>query len=68
MKNWYQFTILGIVGVLWLGAFMYFVYDDPEIHPRISQEELMYLRKNIIDSKGTVSVSNNYKYISKLYK
>ena len=59
--------ILGLLGALWLGAFLYFVYDDPEIHPRISEEELMYLRKSIIRSRQDIICEYNTKSLKQYF-
>ena len=49
-------TLAGIVGVFWLVAFFYFVHDEPDMHPRISEEELLYLQKSIVKTKHTIPV------------
>lgn len=37
------FYLSGTVGILWSIAWFYFIYDTPEIHPRISDNEKYYI-------------------------
>lgn len=41
------FYVFGGLGVLWLLAYVVLVYDDPDEHPFISQEEKDYLRETM---------------------
>uniref|UniRef100_A0A1I8N4L7 Major facilitator superfamily (MFS) profile domain-containing protein n=1 Tax=Musca domestica TaxID=7370 RepID=A0A1I8N4L7_MUSDO len=38
------FHITGIVGTIWWFAWLYFVYDTPAEHPRISRKELQHIQ------------------------
>ena len=42
------FYVTGILGLIWFGFWWTFVFDTPDLHPRISEKE----RKYIIDSLG----------------
>lgn len=47
------FYSTGIIGILWSVAWFYLIYDSPETHPRISQEERQEIEFRIAqDSKG----------------
>jgi len=37
------FYIMGLLPIVWTILWMYFVYDSPQTHPRISRKELEYL-------------------------
>ena len=39
----YVFYVFGSLGILWFFAWSVLVYDGPDVHPRISQEEREYL-------------------------
>lgn len=43
------FHVCGIAGIVWSACWLYFVYDSPEIHPRIHPEE----KKFILESLGS---------------
>ena len=46
----------GVIGIFWVAAFMYFVYEEPDSHPRISEEESIYLQRTIIKTKHIMPV------------
>ena len=39
----YVFYVFGSLGILWFFAWSVLVYDGPDVHPRIAQEEREYL-------------------------
>lgn len=41
------FHISGVFGTIWWFAWLYFVYDAPAQHPRISSKELAYIEKAV---------------------
>lgn len=44
MGGWpLAFYIFGGLGIVWFAFWMYFVYDEPKKHPRISSEERRYI-------------------------
>lgn len=46
MGGWpLAFYIFGVLGIVWFFGWMYFVYDRPSIHPRISAEEREYIQR-----------------------
>ena len=47
------FYILGGVAVLWYIAFMFIVFSSPEDHPRISNEEKLYIRNSYKNKDNT---------------
>ncbi|CAH0557659.1 unnamed protein product [Brassicogethes aeneus] len=48
------FYVTGFVGVLWSCFWFYLVYDTPQKHPRISDQELLYIESKI----GDVEISD----------
>ena len=40
----YVFYVFGSLGILWFIAWSVLVYDGPDVHPRIAQEEREYLQ------------------------
>ena len=38
-----MFYVFGSLGILWFFAWSVLVYDGPDVHPRIAQEEREYL-------------------------
>jgi ACS family hexuronate transporter-like MFS transporter len=40
-----SFMIIGAIGFVWMG-FWVFVYKKPEVHPRVSKEELAYIQQD----------------------
>lgn len=50
------FHVTSILGVIWYCFWFFFVYDSPQIHPRISEDEKNYILENIsgsVDEKET---------------
>ncbi|KAL0269008.1 UNVERIFIED_CONTAM: hypothetical protein PYX00_010755 [Menopon gallinae] len=45
----YVFYFIGSLTLIWCLAWWILVYDSPSVHPRISQEELDYLKREIGD-------------------
>lgn len=45
------FYVFGFLGCIWFGFWLYLVYDSPEDHPRITQEEYDYILLNQGDEK-----------------
>ncbi|CAL1540359.1 unnamed protein product [Lymnaea stagnalis] len=41
------FYVLGALGVVWFVAWMYVVYDSPELHPRTSDREKKYITQSL---------------------
>ncbi|KAF5292856.1 hypothetical protein FQR65_LT11108 [Abscondita terminalis] len=41
------FYVFGAVGTVWSIAFLLFVFEDPEKHPRIKDEERHYIKKSL---------------------
>jgi ACS family hexuronate transporter-like MFS transporter len=52
----WAFIGTGALGLLWLIAWL-FLYDSPEHHPRVSKEELAYIRSDPIERTEAVSWS-----------
>jgi len=52
------FYVYGILGLIWFAFWVYFCADQPSLHPRISKEELEYL-KNALD--GTLTLHEDKK-------
>lgn len=47
-SSWeYIFHICGIIGTIWYLSWLYFVYDTPSSHPRISTSELRFIEKSL---------------------
>ncbi|KAK0182211.1 hypothetical protein PV327_000372 [Microctonus hyperodae] len=45
--NWEAaFYTTSCIGIIWYCFWLYFAYDSPQQHPRISQEELKYILEN----------------------
>lgn len=56
--NWrYVFHITGILTTLWSLIWYFIIYDNPEEHPRISQNELNLINKSIGDKLSKKPVS-----------
>lgn len=51
------FYVSGILGTLWYAGWLYFVYDSPEEHPRISEKEKQYISKCLGESVSKKNVS-----------
>ncbi len=47
------FLIIGALGFLWMG-FWIWTYQKPEVHPKVSKEELAYIQQDIV-AHNTVS-------------
>lgn len=56
------FYVFGAVGTVWSLAFIFLVFEDPEIHPRINQEERKYIINALWGTAG-VSVSKRQKLL-----
>lgn len=41
------FYVTGIFGLVWTISWFYLIYDKPEDHPRISTEEINYIKKSM---------------------
>ena len=41
------FYFFGALGVVWFLLWTTFVYDNPDVHPLISQKELAYIQRSI---------------------
>jgi ACS family hexuronate transporter-like MFS transporter len=65
------FIIIGALGFVWMG-FWVFVYNKPEVHKRVKQEELAYIQQDLIadrklvgyveETKETVSFVDCFKF------
>ena len=47
------FYVFGTVGVIWSIAFLCLVYEDPEHHPRINQNEKKHIMHSIWGTAGS---------------
>ena len=45
-----SFIIIGALGFIWMGLWV-FVYNKPELHKRISAEELAYIQQDLINDR-----------------
>ncbi|KAG8224866.1 hypothetical protein J437_LFUL006460 [Ladona fulva] len=50
------FYFFGVIGILFLIPWWYFVYDRPEVHPRISKSEKAFLQESLSVAKTDVGV------------
>jgi len=54
IAKWYgwemSFIIIGALGFVWMG-FWIFMYDKPEVHPKVNKEELKYIQQDDILEK-----------------
>lgn len=41
------FYVFGAIGTVWCVAFLYWIYEDPEVNPKIHPEERMYIQKTL---------------------
>lgn len=48
-----SFIIIGALGFLWMG-FWIFIYHKPEVHPKVSKEELAYIQQDLINDRKLV--------------
>lgn len=63
--NWkIFFYVTGIMGVVWSIFWKYLMYDRPAQHPRISSDELIYL-KTVIETTGPKKVKTSISLNSK---
>ena len=53
----WAFYVPGIIGVIWFLAWMVLVYDSPELHPHIAEDEKNYITATTGRKAATVSVS-----------
>lgn len=37
------FYLFGFLGIIWFVFWCYFIYDSPAVHPRICQQERMFI-------------------------
>ena len=51
------FYVFGLAGTIWSIAFLFTVYDDPDCHPRIKEDEKKYIVTSVWGAAG-VSVSS----------
>ncbi|KAL6448305.1 hypothetical protein ACFW04_000334 [Cataglyphis niger] len=49
------FYVFGAIGTIWCIAFLLWVYEDPEQHPSISEEEKKYILSSLWGSAGISS-------------
>ena len=45
-----SFIIIGALGFIWMGLWV-FVYNKPELHKRVSAEELAYIQQDVINDR-----------------
>lgn len=45
-----SFIIIGALGFVWMGLWV-FVYNKPELHKRVSAEELAYIQQDVINDR-----------------
>lgn len=57
------FHFCGIFGTLWYVAWLYFVYDKPASHPRISHEEREYIETSLGTTTNKVKAPTPWKPI-----
>lgn len=53
------FYVFGTVGTFWSIAFLWFVYEDPEVHPSIDVSERNYIQKALWGAGSSASVSQD---------
>ncbi|KAB0792707.1 hypothetical protein PPYR_14666 [Photinus pyralis] len=49
------FYVFGAIGTIWSILFLLFVFEDPERHPRISDEEKHYIKKSLWGAANATS-------------
>lgn len=42
-----SFYLFGLLGIIWFGFWLFFVYDTPSSHPRICRQEQAYILASI---------------------
>jgi MFS family permease len=47
------FYIEGSLSVIVVSAWLFFIYDSPALHPRISRQEREYIESSTISAKNT---------------
>lgn len=52
------FYVSGVFGTIWYVAWLYFVYDSPDKHPRIDPKEKLYIQEALSDSIHVGKVNN----------
>lgn len=55
------FYVFGLVGTIWSILFLFVVYEDPNTHPSITEQEKKYINLSVWGTEG-MSVSVNYKH------
>ncbi|XP_014602939.1 PREDICTED: putative inorganic phosphate cotransporter isoform X2 [Polistes canadensis] len=58
------FYVFGAVGIIWCIAFFFLVYEDPENHPRISEDEKKYIVSALWGNAGASSPPIPWKSIA----
>ncbi len=53
-----SFIIIGALGFIWMG-FWVFMYQKPEVHPKISKEELAYIQQDSISEGREVTETSS---------
>ncbi|KAF3708010.1 Sialin Membrane glycoprotein SP55 [Channa argus] len=53
----YVFYVFGVVGLVWFVLWAFLVFDSPNTHPRISEQERLYITNSLKNELST-SVSN----------
>ncbi|XP_049956052.1 putative inorganic phosphate cotransporter isoform X1 [Schistocerca serialis cubense] len=59
------FYVFGAVGTIWSVAFLIMVYEDPDVHPRIAEDEKKYITHTVWGSAGVSSPPVPWKSIIK---
>lgn len=58
-----EFSLTGIMGICWCGLWTYYVYDSPNVHPRIQPEELKYIMSFQTDNSTDQLMKIPWKYV-----
>ncbi|XP_023326905.1 putative inorganic phosphate cotransporter [Eurytemora carolleeae] len=45
------FYVFGVLGVVWFVGWIFLAYDSPEVHPRISEQEKIYIMSSLVESE-----------------
>lgn len=53
------YYIIGSIGMMWFGTWLFVTFDSPDKHPRISTKEKNYIESSIGDPKTTSIVSSS---------
>ncbi|XP_066258483.1 putative inorganic phosphate cotransporter isoform X1 [Euwallacea similis] len=48
------FYVFGAIGAVWCVAFLLWIYEDPEVNPKINPDERMYIQKSLGRVAGQV--------------